>query len=634
MTSGYFTLESIERVAANGDTELHRFQPGLNLLVGRPNTGKTVWLRMLDFVLGDRDSAEDKLSEELATKYDLLRVQAHAGQKEISLERRWKEGGAKHKVFLDGVGVDSRDLSALLLENLGIPVLHYPQGNPYVARTWPELSWRSLYRHIYRRQQFWGGLVERQPESEQHACILQFLGLAKNVFSAEYASLIAAQKSRMGLEAQRDTFMRTLNLVSQELLDVEDEVAGITPEVISDAVGRIDAELDRIRADREAMLEALLAESTERERGRVQELGEERARLLSEHEKAAGELAVAESRLRDILDYRADLEAEISRLERAKVSGTVFSGLRITHCPACARAISGLNEGGDDCFLCRRPLPAPEGDDAAGRKRIEVAVRQLRTERDEASRLVEELQSKRRGLTRAVRRMSERIGELEADLERVRKLAAAILPPELARLDLQAGRLEERKKQWERIREALKRREELAANIQTLQARVDKLDEAVGRQAATVDFETAADLLCDGMNDYLTRLNEAREGAWTQEEVSLRLGDKKFAFNVGNERWDRKLGGTLTLYFLLAYHYGLLRLSCENECNYLGFTVLDMPAELPDVESVADLENFVLVPFVRLLSESTMNGAQVIVAGSSFADLQGVHRIELEHVYK
>lgn len=634
MTSGYFTLESIERVAANGETERCSFEPGLNLLVGRPNTGKTVWLRMLDYVLGDPDSAEEKLSEELAAKYDVLRVQAHAGQEEITLERRWKESGAIHKVFLDGAAVNSGDLSALLLEKLGIPVLHYPQGNPYGARRWPELSWRSLYRHIYRRQHFWGGLVERQPESEQHACMLQFLGLAKNVFSAEYASLIDAQKSRMSLEAQRETFMRTLNQVSQELLDVEDEVAGVTPEVISDSVGRISAELERIRGKREATLEALLAESVKRDRGRVQDLGEERGRLLSEHEKAARELAVAEARLRDILDYRADLEAEINRLERAKASGTVFSGLRITHCPACDQAISGSSEGGSECFLCRRPLPGKGGDDDSGNKRLDLAIRQLRTERDEALRLVDELQGRRRQLTKAVRKLSERIGELEADLERVRKAAAAILPPELALLDVQAGRLQERRKQWERIREALKRREQLAAEIQTFHDRVDKLDEAVERQAASVDFETAGDLVCDGVNDYLTRLNEAREGAWTQDEVSLRLGDKKFNFYVGGERWDKKLGGTLTLYFLLAYQYGLLRLARENGCNYPGLIVLDMPAELPDVESVADLENFVLVPFVRLLSEPEMKDAQVIVAGSAFAGLEGAHRIELDHVYK
>lgn len=634
MPQRYFTLESIERASADLGTERLSFEPGLNLLLGRPNTGKTVWLRMLDFVLGDRDSAEEKLSEDLASKYDLLRVHAHVGDEEVTLERRWKEAGAKHKVFVDGEPIDSGHVSDVLLEKLGIPRLHYPQGNPYGPRTWPDLSWRSLYRHIYRRQSFWGGLVERQLESEQHACILQFLGLARNVFSNEYASLVEAQKARMRLEAQRETFMRTLNQVSQDLLDIEDEVVGVTPEVISDALARIEEELVQVRARRERMLEHLLDASAQPERATVQGIGDERARLISEHEKVSEELAAADARLRGILGYHADLGTELGRLERARTSGSVFSGLRITHCPACDQPISGSNERGLSCFLCQRSLPKSGGDDATGDKRLDLAIRQLRSEHDEAARLVEELERRRRDLTRAARRLSEQIRELESNLEQVRRAAAAILPPELAQLDLQAGRLEERRKQWERIREALKRREEMASEIRRLQQRVDQLDQAVEHQAAAVDFETAGDMLCDGMNDYLTRLNEAHEDAWTQDEVHLRVSEKKFGFQVGGERWDRKLGGTLTLYFLLAYQYGLLRLSRETGCNYPGFAVLDMPAELPDVESVADLENFVLVPFVRLLSEPEMKDVQLVVAGSAFAGLQPAHRIELAHVYK
>src|SRR5215469_12986194 len=122
MAKRNFIIGSLERVTANGTTERHSFEPGVNLLVGRPNTGKTIWLRMLDFVLGDRDPAEHTLSEELASKYDSIRVQARAGNEEITIERKWKETGAKHKVFLDGNPVESGDFSAFFLEKLGIPV--------------------------------------------------------------------------------------------------------------------------------------------------------------------------------------------------------------------------------------------------------------------------------------------------------------------------------------------------------------------------------------------------------------------------------------------------------------------------------------------------------------------------------
>ena len=58
-----FIIDSIERVTADGITERHSLEAGLILLVGQPNTGKTGWLRMLDFVLGDSDPVEQRLSD-------------------------------------------------------------------------------------------------------------------------------------------------------------------------------------------------------------------------------------------------------------------------------------------------------------------------------------------------------------------------------------------------------------------------------------------------------------------------------------------------------------------------------------------------------------------------------------------
>ena len=68
----------------------------------------------------------------------------------------------------------------------------------------PNSGWRSLYRHMYRRQSFWGDIADRQPESEQHACILQFCGIAEKLFSEEYGRLIEKQKRIVELQAQKE----------------------------------------------------------------------------------------------------------------------------------------------------------------------------------------------------------------------------------------------------------------------------------------------------------------------------------------------------------------------------------------------------------------------------------------------
>ena len=82
------------------------------------------------------------------------------------VERRWKEPGAKSKIFVNEQGMTGDGFSEFILDELRIPKLHFPKGDPYGARTWPALSWRMLLRHIYRRELFWSDLADRQPESE------------------------------------------------------------------------------------------------------------------------------------------------------------------------------------------------------------------------------------------------------------------------------------------------------------------------------------------------------------------------------------------------------------------------------------------------------------------------------------
>lgn len=50
-------------------------------------------------------------------------------------------------------------------------------------------------------------------------------------------------------------------------------------------------------------------------------------------------------------------------------------------------------------------------------------------------------------------------------------------------------------------------------------------------------------------------------------------------------------------------------------------------------ESIADIENFIVQPFVDLVSKEDYKGAQVIITGPSFTGLAGTHRVNFSHVY-
>ena len=633
MTASPINIEQLERVTAGGSVERLRFGPGLNILVGRPNTGKTVWLTMLDYVLGDRSPVEHALSAELADKYSIIRaVLRIGGDAQTVVERRWKEAGSKHKVYVDGRLLSVEDFSSYFLSELGIPVLHYPQGDPYSSRAWPELSWRSLFRHIYRRQDIgWGGIVERQPPGEQHACLLQFLGVAEFIYSDDYESLVSLRKARTALEARRENYLTTLNEISRDLLEV-DSVTGITPDGIMDALREIEDEIKSLRERKNATSDIVLNQRGAESASILRQRAKDRAEIIALQSGLFQELREGEHRLKSIHDYLAKVDDERTRLERAQVSGRLFADLRITNCPACDQPIRGTNDEAQDCFLCKRVLPMSSENVAMAQERVAVGLMQLQEEARESKQLESDLEGRIRNLRHELRVAQEKQYDIESDIERARQPASTVFSEEVSQMDVEIGRLEERRKQWIRIAGAFEEREEISKNIVDLESKIADLDAKVDERNVAVDFTRTSDALADGMNDYMRLLNTFRSDAWSQSEVALSLRERQFRFTVGGEPWATRLGGTLTLYFLLAYQFGLLKLSSTAPYNYPGITVLDMPAELPDIE-LSDLENFAIEPFAKLLESVYMTDCQVIVAGSSFQNLVGANKIELTHVF-
>ena len=181
-----------------------------------------------------------------------------------------------------------REFVRNLLDRLSIPILHYPQGNPYGQRAWPELGWRSLYRHMYRRQNMWSDLADKQFESEQHACLLQFSGLAEGLFSEQYGRLVEKQKRIIELKAHKDQYMEVLSDISKDLLSVEEVGVGITPQSLDSARQRVQAEIEQLAKQRQEVLQSLAETitsteaSNESDTNQVEELGSRLAFLLNQ----------------------------------------------------------------------------------------------------------------------------------------------------------------------------------------------------------------------------------------------------------------------------------------------------------------------------------------------------------------
>lgn len=85
MSQPFLSVRRIARQLAAGNTEELTFEAGVNILVGRPNTGKTRWLQTLDYLLGDQGENPFQGAEEagFADKYTAASAELLIGEEPV-----------------------------------------------------------------------------------------------------------------------------------------------------------------------------------------------------------------------------------------------------------------------------------------------------------------------------------------------------------------------------------------------------------------------------------------------------------------------------------------------------------------------------------------------------------------------
>jgi predicted nucleic acid-binding Zn-ribbon protein len=635
MSGPFLSVRRVDRKLWNGITEALEFEDGVNVLVGSPNTGKTKWLQTLDFLLGDSGTNpfENSSDPTLAEKYDAASTSLLIGEEQLLVERRWKEPGAKTKLFVNNTAISPSDFQSLLLEKLNIPLLHFPKGNPMSGQTWPQLSFRMLLRHIYRQQRFWSDLADQQPSMEQHACLLQFLGLAERLFTPEYGKLIELKTKAERLRARREQYGLTLTELAGDLLTEPGSDAIVTEAGVQRAEASLDAEVASLLQKRLDLLsEAKDKSISSGQRNLTDQLAERRAVLIASLENLRQRLASAAERADELRLYIADLTEELDRMARAEDAGTVLADLHITHCPACDQPVTDSQLDTSHCFLCRQVLALDAGSSDQGETRLQFERDRLTGELKEAQTLLETLDRDVTKIRKGIVTREEELRSTENQLAPARNAVSAFVQSEVSAIDMTLGQLNERQRQLGRLHGALQIGTGFTSRIRAIEREIEPLQEAVDEAVSTVDFRMAESLLSAGMNEYLTAIEHLRPGAWRHNPVTVELSRYSFNFRVGTKKWNAALGGTDSLFFLMAYHYGLLTLSAQPECHYPGISIIDLPGEFAG-EAVEDKENFIVQPFIDLLKLKQFSGSQTIITGAAFKDLQDVHHQALHEVY-
>jgi hypothetical protein len=77
------SLKSLSRRRAGVSEDTLQLSPGVNVLVGEGNTGKTKWLESIDYILGDDVSPEKRDDDDIFKLYDSISATLTIGREDL-----------------------------------------------------------------------------------------------------------------------------------------------------------------------------------------------------------------------------------------------------------------------------------------------------------------------------------------------------------------------------------------------------------------------------------------------------------------------------------------------------------------------------------------------------------------------
>jgi hypothetical protein len=634
----YIHIKSIKRIDKQGTVEEITFTEGVNIVTGKPNAGKTTWLRQIDFILGKNiNIAELFPDEELSAKYVELRGLFDINGSEVEIVRKPLSLGEMTKVSVNGESINISDFSQNILKKIGIPPdVKFPKGNPYTTQ-WVELGFRSLLRHMYRREELWGDIADKQPPNEQYAAQYQFFNIATTIYSKEYDQKVVDEKALAVLEAQKKQYNDILNRIAQEMAPKGEEVLHYaTEEDINSRIVELEQSLLNIQHKKTDLIEARL--NTQREEAIDENHVERETTLLSDHVEIVAQIEQHENNLHALKKQRQKYSVleqsfgdEVMKLKRSKTSN-IIADLKISHCPACDQTLASKNQSPDDnsCFLCHQEITPVEA--ANINDRIEFEINQMSSEKSELKEMMEGIDKEIARIEDLIKQLGDRLYYIQREIKPIKDKLYALSIPELTTFDVQTGRIEEQIINYQRLLKNVKYKQDLNQQIKILNKKIEKELETQELGKKSIDFSSIANDMEKSMQyyvDHIVKSNPTKETWSKRGKIGVGINDTRVSFYVNNKSWD-SLGGQDKDIFLLAYHFGLLGLTARKSYQFPGLIIIDLPPQLGEIKESS--YNYLVHPFLKVCKAyKGKRPLQVVFAGRSFDGIKDVNTINLEN---
>lgn len=521
------------------------FGPGLNVIYGASDTGKSFIVEALDFMLGGKGPLRDMTERDGYTRV-MLAIETLAGAS-FTISR--SVDGLAFTLF-DGLYSDAtpstegrslaekhndkRDdnLSAFLLSKIG---LNHKRIRKNKAGVTNSLSFRNLARLVIVDEE--EIIQKRTPLSDgsvtndtSNASVFKLLLTGTDDHELDSSASLTPEKQSRGAQ---------LDLLDQLIADYKAQVKELAgpPAQLSDQLDKLEETMGG-HAEQLAVTE-----------GQYRDLAKRRRELIGKLDEGSNRLTEINALLDrfDLLDNH--YSSDIDRLRSIEEAGTLFSALGTSHCPLCGSAPED-----------HRQAEACDGDVEAiiTASRAEIAKIEVRQ-----AELLETISA----LEKEAQSHNKRIPRIESELQEFSKQIEEITAPNLRQLRRSYGELADKRSE---VKEALGLYRTLK-DMEDRKARLEAEDLTEGGGSVS-NTELPA-----GTTDRFATLVLELLRDWHFPHTDRAHYDPKTRDLVIDGKPRISYGKGLRAITYAAFVIGLLEFCRRNETIHPGFVVLDSP---------------------------------------------------------
>lgn len=614
-------LVSLRKYERDGSIDEVDLSADASVLIGPRNSSKTTTLRMIDYCMGDDSSAAAALGPDVAGRYAGLDLELDLPTGRHVIRRSFVPTfGLLTRIRInDELEVAPRAFSDWILQQLGWPQIEIPRG--LVAELATELvplTFRTLWRHVFRREDSWLVFASQEQEFHRRAVLSFFLGLAEERYSNVEFQLAAAERHVTELRQQ----LASLDRLTDETVGQMARELGL-PETSSSTLEERDSAL----AGEGAAIDLRREEVTRSLQATEGFVSETSARF----DAVSRDLVALRSRiaaLREALDgYQAARTAnvaELAKLERAATSVELISALPVTMCPVCGQTPPHAREwpaSTGRCYLCDQQVVADVRD-----RRIRLEEEVVSREKAELDEVVDRTESELSDLEATARGLLAEGQRLGARIDAERRDLLAPFVGQLEEMSRRLGAIEQQRAALVGLRGLIGRRQALSSELEQAIRVVDQADADVRRvQSSRLETHRRCAVLADRMTEFLEHLTSE---PWQFGRVTI--AEEELSFYVGGGPWDIVLGGESRVLFLLSYQYALLHLPGDlpSASHAPGLAILDNPLQQGIAEGV------IAEAMDQLFNAAASGAGQVLATlphGLALNSQPAIHRLSVQY---